>query len=337
MGEKKDLKAIGLEILDSARSELYLNLPYLDAALCALAFESGEGKTLFTATDGEHLYYDGNYLAERFLRSRTLVNRIYLHSILHCMLRHLGKKRGKAPELWDLSCDIAVESILDGLDYPCLSQGTVPAAGDPVRPAAAADAGAHRRGYLSRLFAARRCPPTSGPSSSGSSLWTTTGSGTLRSKRRRTKRQDSKWKERVGADPDGPGDGAGGPATGGEAVLEQMRGRQPGGRGLPDVPPALRGAPGGDGRGRRRLRLHLLHLRPAALRQHAPGGAAGDQGGEADRGLRHRGGYLHVHLRSAGAGVFGLYLCHFAQHGDLHPEGEHPHSAVRRPGPQRTP
>ena len=110
MGEKKDLTAIGLEILDSARSELYLNLPYLDAALCALSFESGEGKTLFTATDGEHLYYDGNYLAERFLRSRTLVNRIYLHSILHCMLRHLGKKRGKDPELWDLSCDIAVES-----------------------------------------------------------------------------------------------------------------------------------------------------------------------------------------------------------------------------------
>ena len=55
-----------------------------------------------------------------------LTNRAYLHVILHCMLRHLGKKQGKAPELWDLACDAAVESILDELNYPCLNEGTVP-------------------------------------------------------------------------------------------------------------------------------------------------------------------------------------------------------------------
>ena len=32
-----------------------------------------------------------------------------------------------------------------------------------------------------------------------------------------------------------------------------------------------------------------------------------------------------------GAGVSGLHVCHFALHGDLHPEGEHPYFAVRRP------
>lgn len=42
------------------------------------------------------------------------------------MLRHIFKKRGKVPQLWDLSCDAAVESILDGLDYPCLNAGAVP-------------------------------------------------------------------------------------------------------------------------------------------------------------------------------------------------------------------
>ena len=42
------------------------------------------------------------------------------------MLRHLGKKQGKAPELWDLACDAAVESILDELNYACLNEGTVP-------------------------------------------------------------------------------------------------------------------------------------------------------------------------------------------------------------------
>lgn len=124
---KKDFAAIGQEILHTARNELYMNLPYLDAALCALRFQPGGGVTMSLATDGETLYYDGAYLAERYLRGRVLTNRAYLHVILHCMLRHLGKKRGKAPELWDLACDAAVESILDGLDYPCLAEGTVPA------------------------------------------------------------------------------------------------------------------------------------------------------------------------------------------------------------------
>ena len=119
---KRDLSAIGQEILFAARNELYMNLPYLDVVLCALEFKSGEEKTVSLATDGKALYYDGAYLAERFLRGRTAVNRAYLHSVLHCMLRHLWKKKGKAPELWDLACDAAVESILDDLQYPCIRE-----------------------------------------------------------------------------------------------------------------------------------------------------------------------------------------------------------------------
>ena len=122
----KGFADIGREILFAARNELYLNLPYLDVALCALAFQPGGEVTLSLATDGETLYYDGSWLSDRYLRSRVLTNRAYLHVILHCMLRHLGKKQGKAPELWDLACDAAVESILDELDYPCLNEGTVP-------------------------------------------------------------------------------------------------------------------------------------------------------------------------------------------------------------------
>ena len=123
---KKDFSAIGQDILFAARNELYMNLPYLDVALCSLRFQPGGGVTLSLATDGETLYYDGAFLAERYLRSRTAVNRAYLHVLLHCMLRHIFKKRGKAPELWDLACDAAVESILDELDYACLAEGAVP-------------------------------------------------------------------------------------------------------------------------------------------------------------------------------------------------------------------
>ncbi len=118
---------IGREILFAARNELYMNLPYMDVALCGLEFQSGDGITLSLATDGQILYYDGAWIGERYLRSRVVTNRAYLHVILHCMLRHLRKKRGKAAELWDLACDVAVESILNQLEYRCLDEGIVPA------------------------------------------------------------------------------------------------------------------------------------------------------------------------------------------------------------------
>lgn len=123
---EKDLTQIGREILDTARNELYLNLPYLDAALCALEPVPSD-QTQFTATDGRHLFYSGAYLCDRFLRSRTLVDRLFLHTVLHCMLRHPFRRQGRDQALWDLSCDIAVESIIDALDYPCLgSAGSAP-------------------------------------------------------------------------------------------------------------------------------------------------------------------------------------------------------------------
>lgn len=126
MPQAKPLAEIGQEILFAARSELYMNLPYMDAALCALRFQSGDAVTPSLATDGETLYYNAAYLADRYLRSRTLTNRAYLHVVLHCLLRHLSKKRGRLARTWDLACDAAVESILDGLEYPCLQPGAGP-------------------------------------------------------------------------------------------------------------------------------------------------------------------------------------------------------------------
>lgn len=123
----KDWPRIGRDILFAARNELYMALPYLDAPLCMLRYEPGEGVTLALATDGETLYYDAHYLADRYLRGSAAVNRAYLHVVLHCLLRHLGKKHGHDSALWDLACDAAVESILDELNYPCLGAAVNPA------------------------------------------------------------------------------------------------------------------------------------------------------------------------------------------------------------------
>lgn len=115
-----DWQTIGREILTAARNELYLNLPFLDAALCALPFAEG-GDTPTLATDTKVLYYNGAWLASRYERARSLTCRAFLHVILHCLLRHPAGRKGRDGELWDLCCDIAVESILDELNYPCLS------------------------------------------------------------------------------------------------------------------------------------------------------------------------------------------------------------------------
>lgn len=111
---------LGFKILTAARNELYLNFPFLDAALCSLPF-AADLPTSTLATNGKALYYNGSYLSLRYEKSRSLVCRAYFHSLLHCILRHPFKKKERQGELWDLACDIAVESILDALPQRCLA------------------------------------------------------------------------------------------------------------------------------------------------------------------------------------------------------------------------
>lgn len=123
---ENNLTAIGQDILLSCRAELCMNMPYLDEALCALALMPGDGLTVSAATDGSAFYYNASHLATSYLRSGRIVNRLYLHSVLHCMFRHLAKRRGRDAALWDLACDAAAESVLDSLPYACLHRVDTP-------------------------------------------------------------------------------------------------------------------------------------------------------------------------------------------------------------------
>lgn len=122
-----DLSLVGQDILLSGRTQLCLALPYLSAALCSLVPVPGEETTASAATDGESLYYSGAFLASGFLKSEQFAPRLHLHIVLHCLFRHLAKRRGRDAELWDLACDAAVESVIDSLPNACLRQRHVPA------------------------------------------------------------------------------------------------------------------------------------------------------------------------------------------------------------------
>lgn len=120
MPQSERWQKIGREILFSARTELYMGLPFLDEALSALAVTDGGYDTDTLATDAKNLYFSGAWLAMQLEHSRMSVNRAYLHSVFHCLLRHPAKSKNRDTPLWDLACDIAVESMLDSLDYRCV-------------------------------------------------------------------------------------------------------------------------------------------------------------------------------------------------------------------------
>ncbi|MFR1833768.1 MAG: VWA-like domain-containing protein [Lachnospiraceae bacterium] len=115
------------EILGRSRNELYLNMRFLDLALSSLGFEADWGLAGYgIATDGFLIYYQPEYLTGLFRKGRVCVNRAYLHMVLHCLFGHLDNRmlsqiNGESKEsLWNLSCDIAMESIIDTLYQKCV-------------------------------------------------------------------------------------------------------------------------------------------------------------------------------------------------------------------------
>lgn len=116
-GERGErLRRIGNQILTASRTELYLQMRFLDLALSVLSYEM-RPSTAFVGTDGAHLYYDPEILMDCYEKNRILINRAYLHMVFHCVFRHLWKQRRPDRELWDLACDIAMESVLDSLPH----------------------------------------------------------------------------------------------------------------------------------------------------------------------------------------------------------------------------
>lgn len=107
------------QILVNSRNELYLQMRFLDVALSSLEFCADVGiRTV--ATDGYRLYYHPEQLIQLYRTKRQLVNRAYLHMIIHCLFGHLSGKKERDNDLWNLACDMAAEYILDGLYLSCV-------------------------------------------------------------------------------------------------------------------------------------------------------------------------------------------------------------------------
>ena len=105
---------MGGEVLAVVRSGLYLDFRFLDMALSALNPAPDE-RCRVLATDGQTLYYQPQRLLQLYQENPKYLNRLYLHTIFHCIFRHLWLKGRREPQLWSLACDIAVENVIDSL------------------------------------------------------------------------------------------------------------------------------------------------------------------------------------------------------------------------------
>ena len=116
------LAALGLKVLTQARNELFLSMRYLEPVFRLLPPRELASVQMI-GTDGISLLYQPMLLTKRFQYDPVLVNRAYLHTMLHGLLRHLETDGQKVDtELWNLACDVAVEHIIDHLDYACVKR-----------------------------------------------------------------------------------------------------------------------------------------------------------------------------------------------------------------------
>ena len=114
---------LGRRILLASRNELYLSMRYMDLAFSAFRYERNDGNG-YAGTDGETVFYHPLFLADLYEKDRFLVNRLYLHMVLHCLFRHLWKRNGRDKRYWNLACDIVIESVIDDLNIRAVKMKT---------------------------------------------------------------------------------------------------------------------------------------------------------------------------------------------------------------------
>lgn len=106
------------KILAFLREEIYLELPFLSIALSVLEPKADARLQTF-ATEGEHLYFSPEQILRVFPKNSQYLDRLYLHTVLHCIFSHLWIAGQRQRDLWGIACDIAVEHTIDGMNKNC--------------------------------------------------------------------------------------------------------------------------------------------------------------------------------------------------------------------------
>lgn len=124
MSAREELEALGSRILGEVRNQLYLQMHFIGPALFGLSYRM-DLSTRTVGTDGAYIRYNPRFLADIYLNEANGAERAYMHMLMHGLFLHMyHKKEYPDGELWDLSCEIAAESVIDGLEVPVLLRVT---------------------------------------------------------------------------------------------------------------------------------------------------------------------------------------------------------------------
>ncbi len=116
---KEKLIRTGCAVLNASKNELFVAMRFLDIALNSLGYELDLSMRSI-GTDSENIRFNPLWLVDNYRNDSVLVNRAYLHMLLHCVFRHMFHNEDKDAEIWNLSCDIAVTAIIDDMNYRCV-------------------------------------------------------------------------------------------------------------------------------------------------------------------------------------------------------------------------
>lgn len=114
-----DGKEILEQIISLTKRRISLEMKYFAIPIGKLKTEiTTEEVVSSSAFDGECLYYNANWLLQKFC-DKEGIERQMVHSLLHCIFRHYAKRTSDANKrLWDIACDVFIENIIDDFTQP---------------------------------------------------------------------------------------------------------------------------------------------------------------------------------------------------------------------------
>lgn len=110
-----------MKIIESAKTRLYVAMRFLGLALGSLLIEQSN-RFETCATDGFSFFFNNDFVEYKSMEGKIAVNRMYLHTVLHCLYRHIIMKGKRNKQLWNISCDISCEYIIDSVMNRCLQK-----------------------------------------------------------------------------------------------------------------------------------------------------------------------------------------------------------------------
>ncbi|MCL2159448.1 MAG: VWA-like domain-containing protein, partial [Oscillospiraceae bacterium] len=116
---------LAAKIIKYAQGGILMNMRFLSAALFRFRLVETDAsefsKTAAFATDGINLHYDPYAIIGEYKSEPSCVVRNMLHTVLHCIFHHPFMATTMSENLWDLSCDIAIERIISEFKINSLS------------------------------------------------------------------------------------------------------------------------------------------------------------------------------------------------------------------------